>query len=502
MSYLRKGLWGIIALFALAVVGNATGYLTRLVLTRTLSIEEYGLLYSVISLVLFLMIFSNFGFGGAAIKYIALYKAKKDYPRMKWVVVYTTVLRLAIASVLGAGIWVGSSWLSSHYYKTSEVVPLLYLFAGGIVVMTASQILGRVFNGLHLTWYYGLIDTLQKIIFFAGVLVCSWAGIGLTSSTAGSVFVVASIITVALFIRPFLTETRLLSTKTNKDKQLTSRINRFAYASFLTGLGYLIIGYIDTLMLTYFRPLAEVGVYNAVLPTIMVLAFVNNTLYNILFPIASDLTAKKRKAELAEGAKTLQKYAFVGILPIVFIFITFPGLVLNTLFGKEYVVGSSALVILALGIPFLILSGIHQAILSGIGKPINVTKTLVWAAVINVAINLFAIPRWGMNGAAVGTSISYLFIFCMLSFYTSRTIRLRQSPSVWVKLFLCSVVFVGTVYLVKALININPFVEAMVCLVVAGMVYIGAAMALQIVEVKEMVFFGKTLFSSTSAEDI
>jgi O-antigen/teichoic acid export membrane protein len=37
-----------------------------------------------------------------------------------------------------------------------------------------------------------------------------------------------------------------------------------------------------------------------------------------------------------------------------------------------------------------------------------VTKTLVWAVIFNIAMNLFLIPIWGMNGAATATAATYV----------------------------------------------------------------------------------------------
>jgi len=38
-------------------------------------------------------------------------------------------------------------------------------------------------------------------------------------------------------------------------------------------------------------------------------------------------------------------------------------------------------------------------------------KAFLWAAAINVGLNLLLIPSYGMNGAAIATLVSYIFIF-------------------------------------------------------------------------------------------
>ena len=54
-------------------------------------------------------------------------------------------------------------------------------------------------------------------------------------------------------------------------------------------------------MLTYFRSLEEVGIYNVVLPTVMILAFFSHAIYHVFFPMVSELWSKNLKDRLRQG---------------------------------------------------------------------------------------------------------------------------------------------------------------------------------------------------------
>ncbi len=55
----------------------------------------------------------------------------------------------------------------------------------------------------------------------------------------------------------------------------------------------------------------------------------------------------------------------------------------------------------------------------------------VFGAVINVCLNLFFIPKWGINGAAYATVISYVLIYYVshLFFPSTRPIFIMQTKS-------------------------------------------------------------------------
>jgi O-antigen/teichoic acid export membrane protein len=90
--------------------------------------------------------------------------------------------------------------------------------------------------------------------------------------------------------------------------------------------------------------------------------------------------------------------------------------VLMRVFGREFVAGQTALVILSLSMLVLIGTGNNKIVLlmgGGSGWNLLVTGSSV---TINIVLNLLLIPRYGMNGAAIAyaTSITYDNLFTAL----------------------------------------------------------------------------------------
>ncbi len=95
--------------------------------------------------------------------------------------------------------------------------------------------------------------------------------------------------------------------------------------------------------------------------------------------------------------------------------ILFSGWVIEWLYGSSYSAGAGLLALLALVIPIIYLNyGLtHMLIAQGLEK----FNTLFFglALVINITVNLIAIPRWGGTGAALVTLLTELVLLTLCS---------------------------------------------------------------------------------------
>ena len=258
--------------------------------------------------------------------------------------------------------------------------------------------------------------------------------------------------------------------KQAEKKVLSKQLSFFAFASFFISLGNLVIGYIDTMILTYFRPLSEVGIYNVVLPTVIIIGFFSRSISQVFFPMVSELWAKNLKVKIVEGVNLLHKYTLITVIPISMVLFLYPGLILNLLFGVEYIPGAFAMRILSVGIIFFTVGMIDQSVISGIGTPKVVTNILLVAAAFNIITNFIFIPKWGINGAAITTTLSYILIALLTSIYLRKFIKARSHIAIWLESLFVALVFVISVYVLKYLLNLNPYIEAIICLSIGGII--------------------------------
>ena len=482
-NYLKKVVKGAGIVFFLTVLSSFFGYLLRLVLVRELTPADYGLFYAVFTLVGFLWLFKHFGLNSALTKFVAEFMVKKQYSKIKSSIVSVFILELCYAGIISLVLIILSKFLAISYFKSISAQQVLIVLVAYFFISIITDILVHVFLGFQRSEYYALYFTLQNFVVLAFVFLFT-PKFGVLSPALG--YLLSSIVLSTIFSILFLKIFPFFKYKFKWSTPLVKRLMVFGVSVVLAMIGGKIIGYTDTLLLTYFRTLDEVGIYNAVLPTSLLLTIFGNSLAIVLFPMASELWTKRMKKELAYGINLVNKYAFVFIVPIGLTLLSFPDIVLRVLFGHYYTQGSFAMQILVIGALFYAVASINTNILSGIGKPKHVAKILLTSAMLNIIANLTLIPFFGIIGAAFATSISYLTMLLLSSYWLSKFVRAKPLWFPWLKTFFCGGIFVGTIYFLKRILEFNLWLEMCIVISISLIIYVLLLFLFKLVNLKEL----------------
>ena len=161
----------------------------------------------------------------------------------------------------------------------------------------------------------------------------------------------------------------------------------------------------DKLMLGSMRSPEEVGIYFTAFKLSMFASIALMAINSIAAPIFAELYGKKDFDGLKKVAHQSSKIIFLATLPLVLVFFVFPEFLLG-LFGEEFKVGVKAFVFLSVGKLISSLSGSAGNILQMTGKQVIFMNVLFVGAIVNVLLNFFLIPKYGINGAALASMIS------------------------------------------------------------------------------------------------
>jgi O-antigen/teichoic acid export membrane protein len=268
------------------------------------------------------------------------------------------------------------------------------------------------------------------------------------------------------------------------DKMFFLEISRFALPNLLTALAGTIIGYIDTMILTYMVSLDKVGVYNAVLPTVLILSYLGGVLATVFFPMVSELWARKEHDRLRNGLALISRYALIIVLPLSLSMLFFSKIILRVFFGENFVSGASALSILSVGVIFLSLAQINFSVLNGIGRPKEITKITVVAALFNIVFNIILIPVMGIAGSALTTTMSYLIMLVWSYLLIKKSFPFKFERLL--AILISSAAFLISLYILKSILSVNVYVESAICLVVSGLIYVAAIFLFRLVAVKDL----------------
>jgi O-antigen/teichoic acid export membrane protein len=495
MSYTKKAVRGTIILFVMMVLAAGLGYLIRLFLARNLTQEEYGLFYSVFALITFLALFRNLGLGEALTKKISELNIKKDYPRIKGAILFILMIQLISSFIICVTFFILADYLAIHYFHSPAAATVLRILIIAFFLSALEYMYSFIFAGFQKMEYLSLIDFIRNLfiiiliyilfIYNKSVLVPSYANL------------ISYFIVVMLYL-PLLLKIfpDFFRTKMKFDKKIAKGMIKFGVYSFLGVLGLLILGYADTLLLTYFTDLKQVALYNVAVPLISLLWFFSRAVSLAIYPISSELWAKKHK-DFSKGIEKLQRYSFLIIIPLALTMFSFPDIIIRILFGETYVPAQYALQILSIGAIFYTVMTINNHILMAIGKVKQNTYYLLIGGGVNLLLNFILIPLYGILGAATATSLSYLLVLVLTTNQIKHLLKNQLSWQTLFKTFLAGFFFIIVIYVLKRVISANIYIEIILCLGSAIIVYLLFVFLLRLASVNEIKEVSKTLISKS-----
>lgn len=441
VDYFKRGVKGSAIILLFTISANLFGYFARAFLARILPLEDFGLFYAVFTFFMFLSILTNLGYGQALVKFVPEFLAKKQKHDAEKTFFHVFLVRIIISVAIASVVALFAGPLAIVYFKTPLAVGVILLFSVFLVLNNIESGINLSFQALQDMLDYGLSYFFSKFLFFLLVVSMFFLGLSTTAVLPALACLAASAVTIVAFGAVLYKKIKPKKVWTDFDRPLFSRLTAFAFPSLLTEASGLIIGYIDTILITIFLTLDQVGVYNATLPTVLLIGYAATAMTTVLFPMASEIWAKNEKGRLS-AVGSLYTYAIFVTLPFAVLMLIYPKTILDVLFGPDYVAGFIAMRLLAVGVIFIGLARINFSVLSGIGRPKEVTKIMLAAAVFNTILNVLLIPSLGIAGAALTTTMSY-FIMMILSYLRiSKFIEFKLPSHQLLKLLLVSLALV------------------------------------------------------------
>lgn len=169
---------------------------------------------------------------------------------------------------------------------------------------------------------------------------------------------------------------------------------------------------IDMFMLSLMLPPLEVGIYKAAYGLIAILLFIPGILTSVLYPVLFQLGVESKEQHRGTIEKIFKVLCAVGIPGSVLLFVLADPLI-TWLYNDRF--PQSIPIMMLVSWVFAL-----ECLSFSLGDVLTTTNrqwTRVWiqggAAVLKVALNLYAIPRYGIYGASVATLITELYVFVL-----------------------------------------------------------------------------------------
>ncbi|MBU8771497.1 flippase [Cytobacillus oceanisediminis] len=379
------------------ISGILLGLLASIIIARSLGPEGNGLYQLIVLLPTTLMTLLNFGVGTSSVYYVGQNKYE-----IKDIIKTNTASGIVLSLV---SIIIGFVTVMFFSDKFFEGVPQDYLY---IILMIMPLLMLNefylvIFQGVQDFKSYNSLALLRQLAALLSlVLFIFLLQIGLVGTVIAFTVGVITQFTVTLFLFKKSLKTNLLAGKISRDyfKDSFSFGFKAHFSNVLSFINYRA----DIYLISMFLNPAAVGLYGVAVSIAERLWIVSQSISSVLYPVISSSNDIESKNKLTSIIS--RNVLFFSILAgIVFYFVS--DLIFRILFGAAYDESSDILKMLLPGIILFSVDRILSNDLAGRGKPELNMYTSIFTVVSNIILNFVLIPKIGIAGAAVSTSVTY-----------------------------------------------------------------------------------------------
>ncbi|WP_440956279.1 flippase [Methanosarcina sp. Mfa9] len=417
---MRDVQWSFISL----ATASLSHLLLRIVLGKELGPSGLGLYTLVFTIYIFGMHFAAFGIGVALTKYLAEYD--DDLLRIKGFVSCGLFGSIVSGSMMGVLMYLLSGIIAIQFFHSPEMVDLLKITAFCFPFIAMQKAVIGALNGLRKMKWFAIVNIAQHVsVMIVSIVLVVLLDMGVRGAVIG--FVAPTIMVGVLSL---IIVREYFSTKSASISTVLKEVLWFGFYIVLANSIGMINVQIDSLMVGHFMSETDVGYYAVAIIFVEGLRLIPDSVQRITTPAIANYYGKQEY----ENIHGLMKNSMLKVLAIT-IFISFTLILLGqflieVLFKEEFLPAYYPLLILLVGYsvyaPILSISGAF----AGIGKVALMSKLSFICAVMNTILNILLIPKYGITGAAIATSISLIFT-ASLKLYFIKLYIPKPSAIIW-----------------------------------------------------------------------
>ncbi len=346
-----------------------------------------------------LLIFTGFGMNSAVVYFLG---KGKHSPRQilgtsiifnLLVSLFTVLIGLVIIYFFGERFFPGIETI--YLFLSLFLVPLILFFNLGCQVLLGLQKINK----------YNFISFLQSFFFLISV-----ALLLLTMRFGVTVTILSQILSyvVAIIIVAFIIVGELEGIDFRPNYKYLKESLVYGLKTHLAGIFDFLHSRVDLFLINFFINPFSAGIYFASVRLAEGVWLFSSSTSTVLFPkVASEKDPKK----LNEFTPLVcRNVLFFSALIIICLF-TISGSLITFLYSTSFSGAILPFRIILVGILAISGCNILSIDLAARGRPMLNTYAIGVSVLLNILLNIFLIPKWGIGGAALATTISYIFMF-------------------------------------------------------------------------------------------
>jgi O-antigen/teichoic acid export membrane protein len=412
-------------IFIIRVISAALAYLSQILLARWMGGSDYGVYVYVWTWVLLLGSMMDFGISSSAQKIIPEYRTSGEHALLRgflsgsrWM---TSVVSSFVSLLLAGAVKLLSPWIA-----TGEIVPLYV----GCLTLPAF-VLANTQDGIARSHDWMRLGLMPQFIVRQSLIIGLTAGafaLGFHLGATAAMLASAAAVWIAVIGQMLVLNHRLGGHIESGPKSYDFRGWLAISLPILLVEGfYLLLSYTDVLVLQQFRSSEEVGVYFAVVKTLALVSFIHYAMSATTAHRFAEYHALGDKPRLSAYVVHAIKWTFWPSLAATVLLLAL-GRPLLWLFGPQFVDGYDIMFVAAIGLVVRSAIGPVERLLNMLGHQHICALAYALSFVMNLALCVALVPRFGGHGAAAATSISLTFETVLLFWIVRQRLGLHVLP--------------------------------------------------------------------------
>lgn len=386
--------------------------LTGILVARYFGAQARGILSVLVALGTMTVLFGSLGIHQSSVYFLGRFKSSRETVVANGLVMAIAGGLVSAAALSGLGLLLHRQLLGdipSRFFVLFVVcVPFMYFNAfAQRIVLGAGRIgtsnLPYVIQGI------GLVVGTGAAIFLTGRRVAPLIGIRVIIEVLTSAFLLVAI-------------RRIARARLHLSWPLFRRQLRYGLRNYASSLLWLFLLQSDLVLCNYFIGSARTGVYSVAVSLGLPVTMLANVVGTLTFQRVSSEGSRQRR--IANTNRSVRVLAPITALGMVVLGAT-AGTIVPAIYGRAFSDASTAFVLLLPGLFAFCVEIVLINFLAGEGSP----PIIYWAPFVglagNVLANLWVIPRWGIDGAAVTSSVAYSIVLALVLRHYGRSTRSR-----------------------------------------------------------------------------
>ncbi len=416
---------------------------------RILSVEGFGKVSLAQSILVYFTMITLFGFQTLGTKEVS-----KNSKGNESLIGYVTSIRFIVA-ILGFIVILAISFIIN---KGTDFRNILIIY--GLTLFPIALNIDWFYSGIQEMFHNGIYNIVKSIIPFILIIIFL--------KNERDIYLIPVVTLIGLVVAVFY---QFYIYIVSKKLRVKFEMNRIQYKSYIvastpfliSGLLSMINCNIDSLIIGFMRNDYELGIYSSAYKIIFFLINLIAVIFTPFFPLLIRLKHEKKYRDLQLLTNNISKIIILFALPISVGGILLSKEIIVLLFGQKYIEAYKPFIILLIYIFILFMRETYGYSLNAWNMENKYLKIVAISAAVNLILNMFLIPIWGLMAAAITTVISEIINFVIMRKYSFSIAKTNYIANI-VSLILPILIMMCQIVLFKYL-GINVLVNISVAII-------------------------------------